>query len=135
MHATASPRVDSMLGTLSASIAKGRLPLWIYNDAEVFRLEMERIFARNWVFVAHESEIPRSGDYVSRPIGQDPFIIVRGEDGKIRALFDSCRHRGARICPSDQGNAQTFFCPYHGWSYTTAGALEAVPARPPPTSI
>jgi phenylpropionate dioxygenase-like ring-hydroxylating dioxygenase large terminal subunit len=129
MHATASPRVDSMLGTLSASIAKGRLPLWIYNDAEVFRLEMERIFARNWVFVAHESEIPRKGDYVSRPIGQDPFIIVRGEDGKIRALFDSCRHRGARICPSDQGNAQTFFCPYHGWSYTTAGALEAVPAK------
>ena len=53
MHATASPRVDSMLGTLSASIAKGRLPLWIYNDPEVFRLEMERVFARNWIFVAH----------------------------------------------------------------------------------
>lgn len=129
MHSTASPRVDGMLGTLSSAIRKGRLPLWIYNDPEVFRLEMERIFARTWIFVAHESEIPGSGDYVTRRIGQDPFIIVRGDDGKIRALFDSCRHRGASVCKSDKGHAKHFFCQYHGWTYKTDGALEAVPNK------
>ena len=129
MHSTPSPRVDGMLDTLAAAIKKGRLPLWIYNDPEVFRLEMERVFARNWIFVAHESEIPNSGDYVTRPIGQDPFIIVRGADGRIRALFDSCRHRGARICPADQGNAKHFFCQYHGWTYKTDGSLDAVPNK------
>jgi len=122
-------RVDSLLGGMAGTLSEGLVPLWIYKDPDIFRAEMERIFARTWVFVAHQSEIPRPGDYVARPIGLDPFIVARGSDGKVRVLFDSCRHRGARVCPSDQGNADNFVCPYHGWSYTNSGRLDAVPNK------
>lgn len=124
-----SPRINELLATMGNDLDQGLIPLWVYNDAELYRLELERIFARTWVFVAHESEVPNRGDYVSRPIGEDPFIVVRGEDDKIRVLFDSCRHRGARVCTTDKGNARLFQCPYHGWTYTTAGGLKGVPNK------
>lgn len=124
-----SSRIHELLVTMEDDLDQGLIPLWVYNDAELYRLELERIFARNWVFVAHESEVPHRGDYVSRPIGEDPFIVVRGEDDKIRVLFDSCRHRGARLCTTDKGNTRHFQCPYHGWTYTTAGVLKGVPNK------
>lgn len=118
---------ERLLDEIETDLEVGLLPLKVYNDAELYRLELERIFARSWVFVGHESEIPKPGDFVARTIGDDPFVLIRGDDGKIRLLFDSCSHRGAQLCRAERGNASAFRCPYHGWTYDNAGALIGVP--------
>ncbi|MEU3618012.1 Rieske 2Fe-2S domain-containing protein [Streptomyces sp. NPDC006872] len=99
----------------------------MYNDAEIFELERDRIFARSWVFLAHESEIPSPGDYVVRRIVDDSFIVSRGEDGQVRVMFNMCLHRGMQVCRAEIGNASHFRCPYHGWSYKNDGSLIGLP--------
>ena len=90
---------------------------------EVYRLELARIFEKSWVFLAHESEIPAPGGYVVRTLGNAPVIVVRDTDGVVRAMLNSCRHRGAKLCRADTGSARRFVCPYHGWTYETDGRL------------
>ena len=104
-----------------------RIHASLYTDPRIFEEEMERIFRRGWVFVGHDSEIPRSGDYVTRRIGTEPVIMVRGADGAIAVLVNRCMHRGTMVCAADRGHARTFTCPYHGWTYDVAGALLGVP--------
>ena len=91
--------------------------------------ELERIFARSWLFVAHASEIPAPGDYVTRFTGVDPVIVARTEDGEIRVFLNTCRHRGMQVCRVDRGNTSHFTCPYHGWTYRNDGRLIGVPAH------
>lgn len=110
-----------------ADVRRGMIPAHIYNDAEVFRLEKERLFSRAWLFVGHESEIPEAGDYVVRRVLQDSFIIARDESGTIRAMFNMCLHRGMQVCRAEIGNASHFRCPYHGWSYRNDGRLVGLP--------
>jgi phenylpropionate dioxygenase-like ring-hydroxylating dioxygenase large terminal subunit len=90
---------------------------------DVFRLEMARIFDRTWVFLAHESEIPNPGDFVTRNMGQAPVVVIRDKDGSVHAMLNSCRHRGAKVCRADSGNVRQFICPYHGWCYERSGKL------------
>ena len=106
---------------------QGQIPAYIFSSPEVYELEMERIFPRCWLLVAHESEISKPGDYVTRSLGQYPVIVVRGEDGKIRILLNVCRHRGMRVCRTDSGNSADFLCPYHGYNYKNTGELIGVP--------
>lgn len=110
-----------------ADVRAGMIPAHIYNDSEIFALEKERLFARTWLFVAHESEIPQSGDYVVRHVLQDSFIIARDSAGEIRAMFNMCLHRGMQVCRAEIGNASNFRCPYHGWSYRNDGRLIGLP--------
>lgn len=124
-----SPRLSRALDAMGGELANGLVPLWIYNDEEVFRTELGRIFARNWIYLAHETELPARGDFVRRNIADDHFIVVRGDDGRVRVLFDSCRHRGASICQAERGQAKVFVCPYHGWTYKNTGAIDAIPNR------
>jgi phenylpropionate dioxygenase-like ring-hydroxylating dioxygenase large terminal subunit len=95
----------------------------VFVSDDICRLEMTRIFDRTWIFLAHETEIPNPGDFISRNMGQTPVIVVRDSDGAVNALLNSCRHRGARICRTDSGNARHFVCPYHGWTYERSGRL------------
>ena len=104
-------------------VANGLVERDAFVSADVFRLEMERVFDRSWMFVAHETEIPDSGDYVARSLGSAPVIAVRDADAGIRVLLNSCRHRGTKVCRGDMGNARNFVCPYHGWSYDLDGRL------------
>lgn len=120
--------VDAIVDDVERSIAEGRLPARIFNDPDIHERELERIFARDWVFVAHESEIPSPGDYVLRSIGIDEFIVARDESGTIRVLFNGCRHRGTRVCRAEKGNTSHFRCPYHGWTYKNSGELIGTPA-------
>ncbi|MDR7519560.1 MAG: aromatic ring-hydroxylating dioxygenase subunit alpha [Armatimonadota bacterium] len=106
---------------------RGEVPAFIFADPDVYRLELERIFTRCWLFVAHESEIPSPGDYVTRSMGEHPVIVARDEDGAIRVLLNVCRHRGMRICRVDLGNTSHFRCPYHGFTYKNTGELIGVP--------
>ncbi|WP_338727452.1 aromatic ring-hydroxylating dioxygenase subunit alpha [Haladaptatus sp. DJG-WS-42] len=101
----------------------------IFNSDALHRAELDRIFGRSWIFVGHESEIASPGDYRLRYIGENPFIFVRDEHEDIHVLFDSCRHRGAKLCRSEKGNTSHFRCPYHGWTYKNTGELVGVPKR------
>jgi phenylpropionate dioxygenase-like ring-hydroxylating dioxygenase large terminal subunit len=103
------------------------IPAHIYNDADLFALERERLFARAWTFVGHESEIPHDGDYVVRRVLDDSFIIARDSRGRVHALFNMCLHRGMQVCRAEMGNASNFRCPYHGWSYRNDGRLTGLP--------
>lgn len=99
----------------------------IYTDKKVFESEMEKIFGSSWVYLAHETEIPAGGDYVTRQVGLQPVIVTRGaDDGQIHAMFNRCRHRGAQVCQLPKGNGNYFRCAYHGWTYSNSGDLTGV---------
>ncbi|MBP1154920.1 MULTISPECIES: Rieske 2Fe-2S domain-containing protein [unclassified Paenibacillus] len=123
-----SDQLQRFFAEMDAGLEKGYVPARIFNDPELHQLELERIFAKAWVFIGHESEVPNKGDYCTRYIGNDPFIFTRDDAGKIRVLFNGCRHRGAKVCRMEKGNAVTFSCPYHGWTYKNTGELIGVPA-------
>jgi nitrite reductase/ring-hydroxylating ferredoxin subunit len=118
---------ERLLDELREGLPNGQIPAALFGNEEIFNLELRKIFARCWVFLAHDSEIPKAGDYVRRKIGQDNFIVVRDDEGAIHALFDACRHRGVQICRADSGNTEIFRCPYHGWAYDTKGNLLGAP--------
>ena len=122
-------RAHEILDEMAELHPTGQAPAGIFNDPGIFAMEREKVFARSWVYLAHESEIPEQGDYVLRYILDDPFIVVRGEDGQISALFNQCRHRGMQVCRSELGNAAHFRCPYHGWTYRYDGRLVGVPVQ------
>jgi phenylpropionate dioxygenase-like ring-hydroxylating dioxygenase large terminal subunit len=84
---------------------------------------MEKIFYQGWVFVGHDSEAPQPGDFVTRHIGTQPVVMVRGKAGNVSVLLNRCAHRGTAVCPAERGNARVFTCPYHGWTYDLNGAL------------
>ena len=104
-----------------------RIHASLYTDPRVFADEMDRIFHLGWVFVGHDSEVPRPGDFVTRRLGREPVIMVRGKDAGIAVLVNRCMHRGTLLCPADRGTARTFACPYHGWTYDLSGELLGVP--------
>ena len=108
---------------------EGLISRRIFADPEVYDHEMERIFGRAWFFLGHESEIPEPGDLMTRPCGVDPAIVIRDDDGIIRAFLNSCRHRGMRVCRTDKDNARFLRCPYHGWAYRNDGSLVSVAAE------
>jgi p-cumate 2,3-dioxygenase alpha subunit len=96
---------------------------------EIAQVEWERVFERTWLFVGHDSEIPQPGDFKRREVARRPLIFVRGEDGAVRILLNSCSHRGAEVCRQDAGNARTFQCFYHAWTFNTTGDLVGVPGK------
>jgi phthalate 3,4-dioxygenase subunit alpha len=108
-------------------VRRGMIPAHIYNDAEIFALERDRLFSRAWIFLAHESEIPEPGDYVVRRVLADSFIVARDEAGVVRVMFNMCLHKGMQVCRAEMGNASHFRCPYHAWTYRNDGRLAGVP--------
>src|SRR5215470_3527982 len=104
-----------------------RIHARLYTDPRIFADEMEKIFYRGWVFVGHDSEIPRPGDFVTRHIGTQPVIMVRGKDQQVSVFLNRCAHRGTTICSAERGSTRVFTCPYHGWTYDLNGTLLGVP--------
>src|SRR6266853_6047767 len=98
-----------------------------FTDSECLEEERRRIFDKCWLYVGHESEVPHNGDYRSRNVAGRPMILIRGDDGKIRVLLNTCLHRGALVCRQKSGNTRTFQCPYHAWTYNIRGQLVGVP--------
>jgi len=99
----------------------------VYTDPEVFAREQERIFRRVWLYVAHESEVPRPGDFVVTRLGPDEVVLVRQPDASLALLHNRCAHRGARVVGEASGCARRFHCPYHSWTYRLDGTLLGVP--------
>lgn len=112
---------------IAAHVERGMIPAHIYSDPEVFELERERLFGHTWVFVAHEAEIPNPGDFVTRRVVDDSFIVVRDATGAVKVHFNMCIHRGMQVCRAERGTATHFRCPYHGWSYRNDGSLAGLP--------
>lgn len=110
-------------------VQNGRVHQRVYTDSRIFELELDRIFSRSWVFVAHESELKHPGDYKTTYIGRQPVIVSRDQHGAIHVLANRCMHRGSLVCVEGQGNSNHFRCPYHGWTYRNDGSLIGVPHR------
>jgi dibenzofuran dioxygenase alpha subunit len=107
--------------------SRGVVSRRIFVDPEIYRLELERVFTRCWLYLGHESQVSQPGDFLSNYMGEDPIILWRDSDGRIRAYLNSCLHRGMKLCRTDQGNARAFTCSYHGWTYNCNGQLTGVP--------
>ena len=102
----------------------------VYTDPQVFDAEMDRIFGRTWVFVGHESEIPRPGSFKTELVGaRRPLLLVRDRAMRVHAFYNVCRHRGAKLCQDEYGTASSFMCLYHGWTYDTDGRFLGAPLQ------
>ena len=99
----------------------------IFSDQEIYRREMDRVFRKGWLFLAMADRIPNAGDYFTTYMGEDSVVAVRDKGGQLRAFLNTCPHRGNRVCMFDAGNAASFTCSYHGWSFSTEGKLIGVP--------
>ncbi|MGH7879791.1 MAG: aromatic ring-hydroxylating oxygenase subunit alpha, partial [Candidatus Binataceae bacterium] len=110
-----------------ALIKRDKVHSSLYTDPEIFADELEKIFHRGWVYVGHAGEVPNPGDFRLSRIGRQPVIIARGQDGEVRLMLNRCRHRASTVCQVEQGNAATFRCAYHGWTYRNNGELAGVP--------
>src|SRR5207248_2973689 len=105
----------------------GQISREIFVNEAIYQEELERVFARAWLFVGHESQIPSPGDFVVSGMGEESIILCRDRRGEVHVFLNSCRHRGMKVCRYDEGNTAVFTCPYHGWSYGTDGRLVGVP--------
>jgi anthranilate 1,2-dioxygenase (deaminating, decarboxylating) large subunit len=120
---TVSPQVPG----IASLVGDDRVAGILYTGPELFELEMDRIFHRTWVWVAHESEVAKAGDFKTAWVGRRPVIVTRDRRGGINVLLNRCRHRGASICEVPKGNGNGFTCPYHAWSYALDGTLRGIP--------
>src|SRR5882757_6059939 len=112
-------RADSVLqdGTTVRDLVdldRREVSMRVLSDPELYRLELQHIFTRAWVGLAHVNEIPNAGDFVLRHIGEDRVIVTRTPKGDVSVLLNVCAHRGFELCWADEGNSATFKCPYHG---------------------
>lgn len=95
----------------------------LYNDPHMFRVDMEEVFQKEWLFVGMTSEIPKKGDYITVEVGQNPVLIVRDGEGNVNAFHNTCSHRGSLICTEHRGKVANLVCPYHQWTYDLKGNL------------
>jgi ethylbenzene dioxygenase alpha subunit len=117
----ASPELNDVLRL--PGLRDGWLDRRVFTDPGVYQLELERIFARCWLFIAHESQLPKAGSFLTTWMGEDHVIVVRQRDGGVNAFLNSCPHRGNRVCKAEAGHARGFVCNYHGWSFGLDGDL------------
>jgi choline monooxygenase len=102
------------------------LPWSWYADPAVLQLERERIFRTSWQYVGHEGDVPEPGSFAATRVGDVPVVVVRDEEGELRAFLNVCRHRGSIVC-TGSGKRATLQCPYHAWTYGLDGRLIAAP--------
>ena len=113
---------------LQQLVEPARVHSSVYSDAEVFRLEMERIWGRAWIYIGHESQVASPGDYYSTTVATKPVLMIRdAKSNEIHVLHNRCGHRGAIVTQKQCGNAEILRCPYHGWTFRSDGSLHAMP--------
>lgn len=111
----------------SRLVQRDRVHGSVYTNPQVFEDELDRVFGRGWVYVGHDSEIPTSGDFVTRMIGRQAVVMTRDKTGACNVLYNRCPHRGNKVCQVEKGHATALTCSYHGWAFGMDGALAGVP--------
>jgi Rieske 2Fe-2S family protein len=117
------PDLASLQSALDERRRGRSLPQPFYTSEGIFAAELEAVFARDWLFACNGCEVPRPGDFLTLEVGHDSIVVLRDRDREIRAFFNTCRHRGSRICLTETGHAQRLVCPYHQWTYELNGRL------------
>jgi phenylpropionate dioxygenase-like ring-hydroxylating dioxygenase large terminal subunit len=113
---------------LAGMVEPDRVHRLVYNDPEIFDLEMDRIFGRHWIYVGHESQVKNPGDYWTVLVGRQPMILIRGEDREVRVLFNRCPHRGNTLIGDRHGTIdKSIICSYHAWQFNCDGTAKAIP--------
>src|SRR6266516_4857443 len=102
------------------------IPSWCYTDPTTLPVERQRIFARTWQLVGREDQAAAPGSYFTASVAGEPLLVVRGSDGRLRALSNVCRHRAGPVAKGE-GSCSAFRCGYHGWSYALDGRLVNTP--------
>jgi len=123
MHGSAIKITDDVKSLITNRKRYHSLEAPFYLRPDLFWLDMEVIFARHWIRVAIEPDIPEPGDFITVDIGLNSIVILRDDDMSIRAHHNVCRHRGARLCAREKGNVGNLVCPYHQWTYNLSGQL------------
>lgn len=98
----------------------------MFNDPDLFELEMKHVFEGGWVFLGMSSQAANPHDFFTTRVGRVPVLVTRDKQGTLRAFVNSCPHKGARIATQPSGNARLFVCPYHSWSFASSGECKAV---------
>jgi fatty-acyl-CoA synthase len=119
--------IGSATNRLDTLIQNDRVHGSLYYDEGIFNQELERIWHRGWVFLGHESEVKKRGDYVRKQIGKEPVVMTRTAEGKVAVLYNRCPHRANQVCSEEKGNASVLRCPYHGWTFANDGKLVGMP--------
>ena len=119
--------LDELIGRQSPGFT---LEQAFYRDPDIFRLDMDKVVAKSWLYVAHVCEIPDKGDFILYSIGDESIVVIRDRNGDMRAFFNVCRHRGSHICLKERGNAAKLVCPYHAWTYDLDGRLLTARSMP-----
>jgi choline monooxygenase len=102
------------------------IPAPWYFDERLAQLERDSVFAANWQVVGHLDQVREPGQFFTLDVNKEPLVVVRSDDGKLRAFYNVCRHHAAAVVPETAGCAKNFRCPYHGWTYGTDGALKGM---------
>ena len=102
------------------------IPAGRYTDPRFFELEQAEIFKKSWLFAAHLDEIPEPGCYMKWEQAGEPVVLVHTEQGEVKAFYNVCPHRGARLLTEERGNKKVFVCPFHSWSFRNSGELRTI---------
>ncbi|MBV8087719.1 MAG: Rieske 2Fe-2S domain-containing protein [Chloroflexi bacterium] len=116
-----------MSDRLLVDAERGIVSRRIFVDPAIYEQEQRRVFRRSWLFVGHDSLLPKPSDFMSNYMGEDPVIVWRGGDGQPRVFLNTCPHRGNKLCLYDRGHAAALTCSYHGWTFDNEGRLTGVP--------
>ncbi|KAG1079888.1 hypothetical protein G6F40_016120 [Rhizopus arrhizus] len=115
---------------LAAMVRGDSVHRGVYSDPAIFDLEMQRIYGRAWIYVGHESQVPKTGDYHTTRLGDQDVLMVRASDGNVHVLYNRCPHKGAKVVADGEGCVGKFFrCPYHAWTFKLDGSHLGVPLK------
>lgn len=115
------------MSVTDTAVQERTLPARAYRDPEVLQAEQDHVFARAWTLVCHQSHVAAPGAYFATSIASEPVVVLRGDDGVLRALSNVCRHRAMRLLGGTGSCSKVIRCPYHGWTYRQDGQLAGVP--------
>jgi len=103
------------------------IPAAWYTDPRIAERERLQVFSKTWQLIAHAAQIEKPGQFVTATVAGEPIVVVRGNDGMLRAFFNVCRHHAAAVVTEPCGQASILHCPYHGWNYGLDGSLKGMP--------
>ncbi len=122
-------RLADILQTADPALSDRPISPDRYWSREFAKQEWDKIWTRTWQIAGVARQLAKAGDYITTTLGPETILCVRGEDGRTRAFYNVCQHRGMLLMSEEQGHARRLVCPYHGWAYNTDGSIRAIPLR------